>query len=337
MKVPRFLVPSRSLHHPSGRRQRLSFIALCGLLVVVVAAGAGLAPPAARAQETPAVIATDALNLRGEPGTWSGVMSRMWNGEPVTVIGGPTADGWYQVRYGDLVGWSYGGYLWINGAPGWAPWEETAGAWQSPVAAPLPAVGGPGGTAWVATDGLNVRAAPGETAGVVDVIRGGEPVTIVGGPVGGYVPIEHWTGQGWVASSLLGAAAPATPERWADINRSTQIVTLYEGSMPVASYWGAMGRDQSDDGFFATANGTYYVYEKYRDLSWTVWGNAWVRNWIAFDPARLNGFHSYSMDASGSVITDGDGPTGGCIALAPAASAHVFDFLPFGARVEVHW
>jgi hypothetical protein len=125
-------------------------------------------------------------------------------------------------------------------------------------------------------------------------------------------------------------------EQWVDVNRTTQTVTLYEGDIAVASYWAAMGSDPSDDGFFATAVGTYYVYEKIGGLNWTDWGGAWVGDWVGFDPARFNGFHTYSMDAGGQVIPGGSGPTGGCVALEPAAADHLFAFVSVGTRVEVH-
>jgi hypothetical protein len=208
-----------------------------------------------------------------------------------------------------------------------------------PEAASALGVGGPTGEAWVAAAALNVRAEPSAQAGILDVLPGGEEVTIVGGPVEGFFPIAYVAGQGWVWGGLLNFDGPVATggERWVDVNRSTQTVTLYEGDQPVASYWAAMGVDSSDDGFFATAVGTYYVYDLHADRSWTDWGGAWVEDWVGFDPNRLNGFHSFSMDANGQLIPGGDGPTGGCVALAPDAAAQIFSFVAIGTRVEVHW
>jgi hypothetical protein len=199
---------------------------------------------------------TDLLNLRAEPGTWSGIVDQMPQGSPVEVLDGPTGDGWYKVSYYGNVGWAYGGYLSVNGAPGWGEW------------------------------------------------------------VGG------------------GSAAP---ERWIDINRSSSTVTLYEGDDVVASYGASLGWDQTDQGFYATASGTYYVYGKNAELTWTEWGQAYIMYWVAFDSERYNGFHSWSMDANGNVIPGGDGATGGCVALEPGAAATVYDFASDGTRVEVHW
>jgi hypothetical protein len=138
--------------------------------------------------------------------------------------------------------------------------------------------------------------------------------------------------------------APATetppptsgPEHWVDVNRSTQLVTLFEGDQPIAVFPASFGYDSSDSGYFATAIGTYYIYTKYADLNWTDWGQAWIRDWAGFDPDRQNGFHTYSMDASGNVLPDGAGPTGGCVALPPDAADQLFAFVAVGTRVEVH-
>lgn len=224
------------------------------MLVVVLLLVAFAHDPALAAARTRAVVATDALNLRQAPGLSASVLAVMPDGAKLTVLDGPTGDGWYKVRYAGEDGWAFGGYLTIDGAAGWG-----------------------------------------------------------------------------VGSSDSG------PERWIDVNRSTQTVTLIEGDSEIASYWGAMGWDGSDDGFYATANGTYFIYAKNAALTWTDWGKVYITDWVAFDPDRSNGFHSYSMDADGNVLPNGDGPTGGCIALAPWAADQLYAFADIGMRVEVHW
>jgi hypothetical protein len=226
----------------------LGWLAVIAVAIVVVI---GI-PPVAWAAGS-AIVAAPRLNLRAEPGTWAPIVGELWQGEALSLLAGPTPDGWYQVQAGDQTGWAYGGLLTLDG-----------GLAQDP------------------------------------------------------------------------AATTASSEHWVDVNRTTQTVTLYEGDVPVASYWSAMGSDPSDDGFFATAVGTYYVYEKIGGLSWTNYGGAWVADWAGFDPDRLNGFHTYSMDAGGQIIPGGDGPTGGCVALAPAAADQLFAFVSLGTRVEVH-
>jgi uncharacterized protein YraI len=205
------------------------------------------------------------------------------------------------------------------------------------------------GGASVATPLLNLRAEPGLWAPIVGQVWQGESLALLSGPTpDNWYQVQAGDRTGWALGDLLAldgagdalgqgsAGLAGGGERWVDVDRTTQTVTLFEGDIAVVTYWAAMGSDPSDDGFFATAVGTYYVYEKVWGLSWTDWGGAWVGNWVGFDPSRFNGFHTYSMDPSGQVIPGGDGPTGGCVALEPAAANHLFAFVSVGTRVEVH-
>ncbi len=225
--------------------------------------------------------------------------------------------------------------------------------WLVAIIVAIVAFGIPAGTraeesAAVAAAPLNLRAEPGTWAPIVGHLWQGERLALLAGPTSDdWYQVQTGDRIGWAYGGLLsldGAtfAASEAPagvggvEQWVDVDRTTQTVTLYDGDVAVASYWAAMGSDPSDDGFFATAVGTYYVYEKIGGLNWTDWGGAWVGDWVGFDPNRLNGFHTYSMDAGGQVIPGGSGPTGGCVALEPAAAGHLFAFVSVGTRVEVH-
>lgn len=230
-------------------------LVLAGLLIASFFAAA--APQRARADAYDH-IATDELNLRSGPGTWADIIDRMWSGEPITVLDGPTDDNWYQVDYYGEVGWAYGGYLSINGVLG------------------------------ADADGV-------------------------------------------------GGSASQEEEHWIDVDRGASVVTLYVGDTPVNSFYASVGRDQSSEGFYATAIGTYYVFSKYKGLSWTAWGQVFIEDWVGFDPGRDNGFHSYSMDGDGNVLPNGDGPTGGCVATDPADARVIYDFAQLGMRVRVHW
>jgi hypothetical protein len=204
-------------------------------------------------------------------------------------------------------------------------------------------------SASVAAPQLNLRAEPGTWAPIIGQLWQGERLALLAGPTADdWYQVQAGDESGWAYGGLLaldgagdslGQWAPdeaGDAERWVDVDRTTQMVTMYEGDVPVAAYWAAMGSDPSDDGFFATALGTYYVYEKVGGMSWSDWGGTWVGDWVGFDPGRLNGFHTYSLDADGQVLSGGDGPTGGCVALAPAAADQLFAFVSVGTRVEVH-
>lgn len=338
MSVPNHSGQTRSGRVPAAAPSSIvrRSLAIAVLLIALLLAGWPSLEPVAAASG--ATIDAVELNLRAEPSFDAAIIATMYGGEWVPIYDGPTAEGWYYVGYGDLAGWTYGEFLALDGGGEWsgdadlsAPVTDEAG-WEQPGG-----VGAAAGSAWVAIDNVNVRAWAAPEADVVGEIWYGQPVEIVGGEVEGFVPIAYGDGQAWIWRDYLAIDGPPGPERWADVDRSSGVVTLFEGDAPVASYWGAMGFDQSESGFYATAIGTYYVYEKYQGLSWTTYGRAWVSHWIGFDSARWNGFHSYSMDASGLVIPGGDGPTGGCVALAPAAAEHVFWFLRVGSRVVIHW
>lgn len=257
----------------------------------------GAVAPPPIAAQQSATVDADLLNLRADPAFSATPVGQTWSGQAVPVLAGPTSDGWYQIEANGAAGWVHGWYLFINGSLGWSP--PTAADWT---AAPPT----------LSSQNVNVAAPNSETG--------------VGGPTAS----DPWPGQ-----SPVEVVVPV--ERWVDINRTDQTVTVFDGAQPIATYWGAMGVDRSDAGFFATANGTFYVYEKYEDLSYTIWGRSWVRNWIGFDPNRLNGFHSYSMDWAGQVIPGGAGPTGGCVALDPWSAAQLFALVHVGTRVDVHW
>jgi uncharacterized protein YraI len=200
---------------------------------------------------------------------------------------------------------------------------------------------------YISTDILNLRSAPGTWAEVLDQMWNGEYVGVLSGPTDdGWYEVEYQGTVGWAYGSYLsinggagwsGSSGGSRGERWVDVNRSTRMVTLFEGDTPIDSYWASFGWDESSSGFYATAIGTYYVYDKNAGLAWTDWGQVYIKYWVGFDPSRYNGFHSYSLDANGNVLPNGDGATGGCVALPLGAAATVYDWVSIGSRIEVHW
>lgn len=191
---------------------------------------------------------------------------------------------------------------------------------------------------YVDTDALNLRAKPRTDSRVLAVMDNGEQLEVLSGPNDdGWYKVRYQGQRGWAYGGYLSASGSSEAERWIDVNRSSQTVTLYVGSEAIASFWGAMGWDDSADGFYATAVGTYHVYSKHAPLSWTDWGQAYITYWVGFDDVRFNGFHGYMMDENGNVLSTGDGPTGGCVALDPGDAQTLYEFASYGARVEVHW
>lgn len=327
------------------RTLRLVFAVM--VAVSLLFTGAGQAVERTSAQSG-AMVGVDYLNIRAEPGTWAEVVAGAGYGQWVNIWDGPNWEGWYYVEFEGVTGWVFGQHLLWGGEVGAAPAATTAPSTSETVTAPQAASTGapttpvtppPGGryTAWVNTDAVAVRTEPNQYGNMVDTRSWGDQITVIGAAVNGYVPIEHWIGTGWVAAQYLRSDAPPGPTRWIDVDRSSGLVTLYEGDVQVLQVWAAMSWDQSDNGFYATANGTYYVTAKEDDLTWTEYGNAWIRYYVEFDPSRANGFHSYSLEANGEYAVRANAPTAGCVALDLWAAEFLYNFATIGTRVEVHW
>lgn len=126
-------------------------------------------------------------------------------------------------------------------------------------------------------------------------------------------------------------------KRWIDVDRSTGIVTLFEGQDAVATYQGKIGKDPSVDGFYSTAIGTFHVYSMNRELTETPFAaGVYLTDWVGFDPERSNGFHSPVRDEWGNLQPVQNPTTLGCVRLDADAAVAVFEFSSIGMRVEIH-
>lgn len=203
---------------------------------------------------------------------------------------------------------------------------------------------------YVNTDVLNLRTDAGTWAEVIGQMWDGEYVGVLSGPTeDGWYNVDYQGSVGWAFGSYLmvngsaggGGGSDSSSsfggERWVDVNRSTRMVTLYEGNSAIDSYYASFGWDESSHGFYSSAIGTYYVYSKNAGLAWTDWGKVYIKYWVGYDAERYNGFHSYSLDANGNELPNGDGATGGCVALPLWAAESVYGFVTIGSRIEVHW
>jgi hypothetical protein len=331
---------------PHGWSRRLA-IALLALMIGGMFGSIPFAATPAAAGDIGTVIADGAPLLAGVDDDT--IIDYMAYGTPVDILYGPH-NGKFEILYNGVHGWTWvdkidaGGVVWSETVEETANEPSTVSWWSEP------------SSVVIDTDALNVRADAGAWAGVIDVYEGGTWVQVVGDSVNGYAPIAYGDGVAWVAEQYLswngettwdtgasdagvGGSAASAPadEHWIDVDRSSGLVTLYIGDVPQAQYWGSLGYDASDDGFFSTAIGTWYVTRKYKDLAWTNWANAYITDWVAFDESRANGFHSYMKDANGNILPNGAGRTGGCVSLGPEGAAAVYDFAYVGMRVEVHW
>jgi hypothetical protein len=272
----------------------------------------------------------------------------------------------YEIRSGDgTVGWVWAEFVDTDGG---GASSESSGATEtewtdtsSSSSADEAGVWSWSAWAMVDADSLNVRSDASSNASVMDQFGPGEWIEVIGNDVNGFSPINYYGDVGWVSATYLswdgnfnyasvsssssssatessGGATTATSgqEHWIDVNASSGKVTLYTGNDVYAVYWGSVGYDRSADGFYSTAVGTYYVYAMHDPLAYTSWADAYISEWVGFDPSRFNGFHSYSKDGNGNILPNGGGKTGGCVALPPGDAQAVFDFSYMGMRVEVH-
>ena len=299
---------------PSPRRPGLLLLAF----VVLLAAAVGPGPrPVAAAGFAPLAMAGahDRVSLRMGPGPDWEVLSDLAPGTTVALLDGPT-NGWYRVQ--------------AVAAPdrrGWTPGDRLV--WDR----------------YAATTGeVNLFAGPGVDSALLAVMPAGTVITVVGPATHEFVAVRYGDQSGFAYAPWFVHAdgPPTTPpvvptgEHWVDVNRSTWQVRLMIGTTAVATYAASLGHDPGQ-GFYATASGTYSIYSKTAGLSYTPYANAYIMYWAGFDPARNNGFHAWTMDATGAVIPGGAGATGGCVATAPAEAAAVFDFVQIGTRVEIHY
>lgn len=130
---------------------------------------------------------------------------------------------------------------------------------------------------------------------------------------------------------------PQPGEKWIEVNRTTRTVTLHNGEIVVAQFDALIGKDLSPDGYYSTATGTFYVHVKEKSLVETPFAEGvYLTDFVGFDPARSNGFHSPVRDKYGNVVQTGGTSTLGCIRLAEDDAIFLFDFAHIGMRVEIH-
>lgn len=189
----------------------------------------------------------------------------------------------------------------------------------------------------------------------------GTPVDVLFGPHEGLYQVRYYGTDGWIWADYLslngstassgthggGSTAPvaedsapaatSSGEHWIDVNRSTGQTRLMIGNETYASSWASLGWEETSHGFYATAIGTHYIYGFRYELHYTSYADNYISHWVAFDPERYNGFHSYTKDQWGDIVPNGGGRTAGCVALPPGDIDQLYDFAQMNMRVEIHW
>jgi mannosyl-glycoprotein endo-beta-N-acetylglucosaminidase len=128
---------------------------------------------------------TAAVNLRSGAGTNFSILLVIPSGGNVTVLSGPTSNGWYNVQYGTVAGYIIGTYLYfqdnnVSFYPGERPYTTTQ---------------------------LRLRTGPGTGYGTIATLPTGTRVTIISGPT--FANTYSWYrvstpyGTGYVAGDYL--------------------------------------------------------------------------------------------------------------------------------------
>ncbi len=342
-------------------RERLGRLLTVFLVGLMVAAGIGIAQPeVARAGQAGTINSNNVEVFRHLNDHT--VIDYLHAGDRVDIFWGPEGE-MFEVNHGGTVGWVWAEFVDLDGSGGSSSSSSSSSASSSGGSSSSSAAqaGAWSWSAWamVDADSLNVRADASTSARVIDSYGPGEWIEVIGNDVNGFSPINYYGDVGWVASKYLSwdgsytyasvgqigggsssssssSSASNSQEHWIQINGATGEVNLMIGNSVYATYWGSVGFDTSPDGFYSTANGTFYVYAMYEPLGYTKWADAYITHWVGYDSYRSNGFHSYSKDANGNVLPNGAGKTGGCVALPAAAIQAVYDFSYIGMRVVVY-
>jgi murein DD-endopeptidase MepM/ murein hydrolase activator NlpD len=216
------------------------------------------------------VTSPNGLNLRSAPNTQATVIAVIPYSSVLTLIGDPTADGWYPVTFGSLSGWAYGDYLTPglvspivaqNAAPlASGPAAPPPGPPAAPAASPagppaIPAVATPGpasspavaGTTPVAgstpvptspvtmftTDVLNLRATP-DPNGVIEMAMPPGAAVQVMGPAAAstWDPILYNGTSGWADAAYL---APVSGASAAATNAAASTSTSVVSTAPLSA------------------------------------------------------------------------------------------------------
>ncbi len=230
------------LEGPTNGWYRIQFRNTTGWAAVeFLARGDSPAPVTGMPGTGTARVNTGTLNLRSGPATSFAVLKRMYQGETVKVVSGPS-NGWYQVTSGSTTGWASAIYLALGGSGTTTP---------PPVSAPpTPPTGA--GTATVDTDTLNLRSSPSTSGTIIARMPYGETVRIISTGNGWY-QVDFRGRTGWASGTYLrvgggGAAAPSdSASFWVPVHQQRHSLSCEYASLQIATE--ALGRRVDEDRF----------------------------------------------------------------------------------------
>jgi hypothetical protein len=139
-----------------------------------------------------------------------------------------------------------------------------------------------------------------------------------------------------VAATTSTSGAAPTTGKWIDVDVTRFVVRLMNGTQTVQTVSPvAVGAKVNTGEYESTQTGLFYVYNKIAGLQYDAPYSAYISDWVGFDPAKDNGFHSFLLDQSGAVADPSTGRvSNGCIRT--GASKVIFDYAEIGTAVYVH-
>jgi uncharacterized protein YgiM (DUF1202 family) len=159
-----------------------------------------IASPISLLSGAPALVSVDALNLRSGPSKANTVETVLRRGAHVTIVG--KSAGWDRVQLaGGTLGW----------VVSWAVTATSLGASTPVPAKPRPTVTAQNLDVVVPAKLLNLRAHPSLAAGILEVLKQGQRLRVIG-QAGDWAQVRLPDGTvGWVYRSLLGKIVAAVP------------------------------------------------------------------------------------------------------------------------------
>jgi cell wall-associated NlpC family hydrolase len=177
---------------------------ISGFMVADYLAREGAAPASVGGSAGDAV-ATEQVYVRTGPSTADGILGNLEAGDVVTLTGN-TSNGFYEIWYGDYVGYAYADFISPGGAATAAVAAPAEPEAETPEVSPTGAVG-----TYYTTDSVNLRAGASTGDGVVEVVPAGTEVSLIGYVANGFSEVTSAYGGGWISSDYLSANAPAAP------------------------------------------------------------------------------------------------------------------------------
>jgi hypothetical protein len=162
------------------------------------------------------------------------------------------------------------------------------------------------------------------------------PDAVNGAPTGGKPATPPVSATSAPTPAPIPTTSIPTTGRWIDVDVTRFMVRLMEGTATIKVIQPVGVGIQVDTGAYeSTQTGLFYVYDKRQDLQYDAPYKTYISDWVGFDQARANGFHSFLKDEKGAVVDPSTGRiSNGCIRT--GESALLYEFAQIGMPVLVH-